>query len=59
MHRFHLNFRKSVSDRAGEISARAYNHYLRFRPFVGKIYGPIKRIHNKYIAQPKDNNGKS
>lgn len=53
MHRFHINFRQSASDRAAEISARAYNHYLRFKPYLGKIYAPLKHIHSK-IAGQKD-----
>lgn len=49
MHRYFLNFRKSAQDRAAEISARAYNHYQRIRPFVGKIYKPFKEMHTKYF----------
>lgn len=50
MHRFFINFRTSARDRASQISAKAYNHYLRFKPFVGKIYKPLKEIHNKYLT---------
>ena len=51
MHRYFVNFKKSAGDRAAEISARAYNHYQRIRPFVGKIYKPLKEIHNKYLGK--------
>ena len=51
MHRFHTNFRQTASERAAQISAKAYNHYLRFKPYLGKIYIPIKQIHNKYLGK--------
>ncbi len=51
MHRFNINFRQTTSERAAEISNRAYNHYLRFKPYLGKIYAPIKQIHNKYLGK--------
>lgn len=37
MKRFFINFHKNARDRAAEISAKAYNHYLRFRPIIDKI----------------------
>lgn len=51
MHRFAINFRQTASERAAQISARAYNHYLRFKPYLGKIYLPLKRIRNKFYGQ--------
>lgn len=51
MHRYLINFKKSTRDRAAELSTRAYNHYLRLKPFAGKIYQPLKEIHNKYFGK--------
>ncbi len=51
MHRYVINFKKSAQDRAAEISARAYNHYKRFQPFVGKLYKPLREAHNKYLEK--------
>jgi hypothetical protein len=51
MHRYLINFRKSVSERKAEVSAKAYNHYRRLQPIVGKWYNPIKQIHNKYLGK--------
>lgn len=59
MRRFLINFRKNSSERAAEISARAYNHYLRIRPFVGTIYRPIKSIREKYLGNLGKKYGKS
>ncbi len=53
MRKFFINFRKSARDRAAEISARAYNHYLRIRPNLGKIGVPFKLIRNKFYGQSK------
>lgn len=74
MHNFRLNFRRSARDRAGEGSYRAFrpslktwndwnerinSHYLRFRPFIGKIYEPVKKVHSKIVTKFKKQNGKS
>lgn len=43
MRRFFVNFKKDAGQRAAEMSARAYNHYLRFRPIVDKIKLNLKK----------------
>ncbi len=51
MKRFFLNFRKSVSERKAEVSAKAYSHYRNLQPIVGKVYNSTKEIHNKYLGK--------
>lgn len=53
MRRFVLNFHKSTRERAAELSARTYNYYRRLQPIVGKVYNPIKELHNKYAPWKK------
>lgn len=46
MRRFLINFRQTARERAAVLSTRAYNHYLRIKPFVGRIlskYGSYKK----------------
>ncbi len=40
MRQFTQNFRRTASDRAAEISTKAYNHYLRIKPWFVKIQKP-------------------
>lgn len=55
-HKFHLNFRRSASDRAAEISTKAYNHYLRIKPWFAKMQKPWQELKEVF---PRIKNTKS